>query len=78
MPLETLNGPMMIALCRYRGILKGGTSERCGVDDLRKLGAVLDHAEEDEFLEGFLAWILELARKDLVEAGYNHYSKKPA
>lgn len=78
MTLETLNGPMTIALCRYRGIIADRTSLRHDPEDLKKLGAVFDHAEGDEFLEGFLAWILGLAHKDLVEAGYNHYDKKSA
>lgn len=74
--IESLNAPMMMALCRYRGILKGRTSERSKAEDLGKLGAVFDHAEGDEFLEGLIHWLLKLALEDLEKAAENHYSRK--
>ncbi len=66
--LESLNAPMAVALCRYHGVRKNGVSDRAYVKELQTLGDIFDHAEGDEFMEGFLKWVLQLASKDLDNA----------
>jgi len=64
---ESANRDMVVALCRFRGGKNDRLSERCENHELRTVGAVFDHAEND-FVKDFILWLLRLAREDLDRA----------